>query len=174
MRSIEDIGPSLPAIARRAIEAWAAGARRERPETSELPAAPVFVTLRTKDGRLRGCIGTLRATEPNVVFETARSAVLAASQDPRFAPVAPAEIAELRVEVSVLLPEEAVSGLAELDPQRYGVIVRDEGYRHGVLLPNVEGVDDAETQVSIARRKAGIPEQAPVRLSRFRVMKYHG
>lgn len=173
MRSIEDIGPSLPAVARRAIEAWVAGAPSPSEDSAGLPA-PVFVTLRSTGGRLRGCIGTLRATEPDVVLETARSAVLAASQDPRFTPVVGAELAGLHIEVSVLLPEEPVTGLSELDPSLYGVIVRDDHYRHGVLLPNVEGVDDAETQVSIARRKAGIPEGVPVRLSRFRVNKYPG
>jgi AmmeMemoRadiSam system protein A len=174
MQTLDEIGLSLPRVAREAIRAWLAGHGREPLETGSGPAAPVFVTLRTENGMLRGCIGTLRATQPNVVMETARSAVLAASEDPRFDPVRPREFDALRIEVSVLMPEEPVSGLDELDPAQYGVVVRDDHGRHGVLLPAIEGIDDAATQVSIARRKAHIAQDAAVHLARFRIRKYVG
>ena len=74
-------------------------------------------------------------------------------------------------EVSVLAPDEPVSGLSDLDPKHFGVIVSDGAGRRGLLLPDIDGVDDAATQVAIARQKAGIGAGAPVRLSRFRVTK---
>jgi AmmeMemoRadiSam system protein A len=131
----------------------------------------VFVTLREADGKLRGCIGSITPAERDVFAETARSAVLAATRDPRFSPVGRAELAALSIEVSVLAPDEPVAGLRDLDPKRYGVIVCDRSGRRGLLLPDIDGVDDAETQVAIARQKAGIAAGEPVLLSRFRVTK---
>lgn len=171
MATLIDVGPELPGVARAAIAAWLAD---ERPQLArrDAPAAPVFVTLRRLDGELRGCIGTTFPTEPDVVAETARSAVLAASRDPRFPPLGPEELAGVRIEVSVLLPEEPVVDFADLDPTRYGVVVRDGRGRQGLLLPDVPGVDDARAQVAIARRKGGIDIDAPVRLTRFEVLKF--
>jgi AmmeMemoRadiSam system protein A len=133
----------------------------------------VFVTLRTRDGSLRGCVGSTRPVTPTVAEETARSATLAATRDPRFPEVSAAELGSLAIEVSVLLPPEPVLGLADLAPDRYGVIVREEaGSRQGLLLPGIDGVLDAATQVAIARQKAGLAEDEPVLLSRFEVLKF--
>jgi AmmeMemoRadiSam system protein A len=132
------------------------------------------VTLRNPDGSLRGCIGTLEPTASDLVQETARNAVHAATSDPRFAPVSAAELPRLRLEVSVLMPSEPAADLAELDPRRFGVIVSDAHGRRGVLLPNLEEVNDAATQVAIARRKGGIPASDPATLRRFEVLKFAG
>jgi AmmeMemoRadiSam system protein A len=174
MPALERIGPSLPAVARRAIELYLHGEGNpldEAPGTS-VPRAPVFVTLRASDGALRGCVGSLAASQSDVVNETARSAVLAATRDPRFPPVSSPELQALSIEVSVLGPEESVAGPADLDPRRYGVIVRDGAGRQGLLLPDIPGIDDASAQVEIARRKAGIEPGAALRLSRFEVRKW--
>jgi len=72
----------------------------------------------------------------------------------------------------VLGPEEAIGGPGDLDPKRYGVIVRDGGGRQGLLLPDIPGIDDPTSQVDIARRKAGIDPAASVRLFRFEVKKW--
>ena len=104
--------------------------------------------------------------------ETARSAVLAATRDPRFQPVSADELRGLRIEVSVLMECEPVSSLADLDPARWGVVVADEGGRRGLLLPEVPGVESVAAQVEIARRKAGVAEGAPVTLWRFGVKKF--
>ena len=142
-------------IARDAITAWAEGRPCAPPL---LPAAlerhqPVFVSLHDAGGQLRGCIGNLRATCPTLAEEIASTAVLAASRDPRFPPVAAAELPSLAIEVSVLGAPEPVSDLSTLDPKRWGVVVR-RGERRGVLLPDLDGVDTVELQLSIARRKA--------------------
>ncbi len=171
MSTLAGVGPELPGIARAAIAAWLRG---DRPVVSarDAPAAPVFVTLRDPDGALRGCIGTTVPTEPDVAAETARSAVLAAARDPRFPPLEADELAGVHIEVSVLLPEEPVTGEEELDPARYGVVVRDGLGRQGLLLPDVPGIDDARAQVAIARRKGGIDPHAPARITRFEVLKF--
>ena len=165
-------GAELPELARRAIRGWLETGQRIVVDRRLGPPAPVFVTLRNPDGSLRGCIGSLAPTEPDVGRETVRSAVLAAVRDPRFSEVREDEVDELRVEVSVLLPEEPVSGLEDLEPVQYGVVVRDAAGRQGVLLPSVPGIEDAAEQVAIARRKAGIAPAAQVSLSRFRVRKF--
>jgi AMMECR1 domain-containing protein len=74
--------------------------------------------------------------------------------------------------VDVLTPPEPIQSMDQLDPKRYGVIVRS-GWRRGLLLPDLEGVDTVEYQVDIARRKAGIGPQEPVELYRFEVKRYH-
>jgi AMMECR1 domain-containing protein len=112
------------------------------------------------------------ASQADVVSETARSAVLAATRDPRFPPVSSPELAALSIEVSVLGPEEPIAGPAELDPHRYGVIVRDGNGRQGLLLPDIPGIEEATTQVDLACRKAGIEPDAVLRLSRFEVQKW--
>lgn len=132
--------------------------------------AGVFVSLK-KHGQLRGCIGTILPTQPDAASEIIRNAVSAATSDPRFSPVQPQELAELEVSVDILTPPQPIQSLAELDPRRYGVIVRCGG-RSGLLLPDLEGVDSVAEQVDIACRKAGIQAGEPIELYRFEVVRY--
>lgn len=132
--------------------------------------AGVFVSLH-REGALRGCIGTTSPATASVAEEIVRNAVLAASEDPRFPPVTPAELSTLEVSVDVLGDAEPIDSMDDLDPQRYGVIVSHMG-RRGLLLPALDGVDTAAQQVDIARRKAGIPEGAPLKLERFEVVRH--
>ena len=132
--------------------------------------AGVFVTL-YKDERLRGCIGTIAPTTSCIAKEIIRNAVSAGLSDTRFDPVASTELPYLTYKVDVLSAPEPISGPEELDVRRYGVIV-SSGHRRGLLLPNLEGVDTVEEQISIARRKAGIPDGAPVKLERFEVTRH--
>jgi AMMECR1 domain-containing protein len=82
------------------------------------------------------------------------------------------------IDVSVLFPPEPIDSFDQLDPRCYGVIVQSlyqdsrRGGRRGLLLPDIPGIDDAETQVSYARQKAWIAPDEPVQLFRFRVEKY--
>ncbi|HCS00657.1 MAG TPA: extradiol ring-cleavage dioxygenase, partial [Lachnospiraceae bacterium] len=66
---------------------------------------------------------------------------------------------------------EDIAGEAELDPQRYGVIVT-KGARRGLLLPNLDGVDTVEEQIAIAKQKAGISPSESVSLQRFEVVRH--
>ena len=139
------------------------------PEMKE--QAGVFVSIHKK-GELRGCIGTFAATTGNVAQEVIRNAIEASTRDPRFPPVSVSELPELEINVDVLsLPEPAAS-VAELDAKKYGVIVK-AGHRRGLLLPDLEGVETPEEQVSICRRKGGIGDNEPVELFKFEVRRYH-
>lgn len=130
----------------------------------------VFVSIKKK-GQLRGCIGTFQPTTPNVACEIINNAISAATEDPRFNPITPEEIEELEISVDVLSPPEEISSKLELDPKKYGVIVQ-KGFRKGLLLPDLEGVDTADYQVSIAKAKAGIRDDEDVKLYRFEVKRY--
>lgn len=132
--------------------------------------AGVFVSLK-KQGQLRGCIGTILPTQPDATGEIIHNAVSAATADPRFPRVQPQEMAELEISVDILTPPEPIESPAELDPRRYGVIVR-RGSRSGLLLPDLDGVDTVADQVDIACRKAGIHPGEPLEMYRFEVIRY--
>lgn len=133
-------------------------------------AAGAFVSLH-KDGRLRGCIGTVTPTEENLAWEIVRNAVSAGTRDPRFPPVRPDELDELEYSVDVLGQPEPVESAAGLDPKIYGVIVSC-GRKRGLLLPDLDGVDTVAEQIDIARRKGGIREEEPYTLQRFKVVRH--
>lgn len=132
--------------------------------------APVFVTI-YKNGNLRGCIGTLEAIKDNIGEEIIQNAISASMKDPRFTAITPDELEDLTVSVDVLMPAEKVESIEELDPKKYGVIV-SKGMRRGVLLPNLEGVNDPETQVYIALQKAGLLGEKDFQLERFEVIRH--
>lgn len=162
-------------LARRTIEAYVREGKEMGPP-KELPPemknrAGVFVSLHKK-GELRGCIGTLAPTEANIAREVIRNAIASSTQDPRFPPVRPEELKDLEISVDVLSEPERVQGLEALDPRVYGVIVQS-GWKRGLLLPDLPGVDTPEYQVDIARRKAGIAQEEPHELFRFTVTRYH-
>lgn len=140
------------------------------PEELQKRRAGTFVSIK-KNGRLRGCIGTIQAVQPSIAEEIRQNAVSACSRDPRFDPVTPEELEQLTVSVDVLGETERIASTEELDVKRYGVIVTC-GYRRGLLLPNLEGVDTVEQQIAIAREKAGIREEEAVTLERFEVVRH--
>ena len=170
----DEIDP--PALAREAVEAFiSSGDVLDSSSAARgfLGArAPCFVCLKTLEGDLRGCIGTIEASKESLAEEIVANAISAAIGDPRFDPVSPTELANLRYSVDVLFPAEPAE-MEDLDPKVFGVIVEDEtGSRRGLLLPDIPGVDDAEQQVEIAARKAGIPHGEPMKLSRYKVERF--
>lgn len=162
-------------LARESLESYVRTGKRlaaPDPLPPELQGrAGVFVSLK-KHGQLRGCIGTIEPTQPNLAEEIIENAISAGTRDPRFWPVRPEELPELVYSVDVLSRPEPVSSPAELDPKRYGVIVRGRG-RSGLLLPDLEGIDTVEEQVRIAKEKAGLGPHDEVRLERFEVKRYY-
>ena len=166
----------LVALARRTIDEYVRHGRMIPPPaegdmTEEMKRrAGVFVSLK-KRGQLRGCIGTFLPSTENVAREVIRNAVAAATQDPRFPPVQAEELNELDISVDVLSEPEPVEDPRDLDPKKYGVIV-ESGWKKGLLLPDLEGVDTVEYQLSIAMAKAGIEPGEPVKLYRFFVERY--
>ncbi len=162
-------------LARAALEAWVRG-RETLPLPPGLPAelretrAGAFVSVH-KEGRLRGCIGTIAPTCACLGEEIIQNAVSAASRDPRFGPIRAEELPLLEISVDVLGAPEDIASEAELDVKRYGVIVT-KGERRGLLLPDLEGVDTPARQVAIARQKAGIRPEERVKLQRFQVVRH--
>ena len=141
------------------------------PEEALTRRAGTFVSLK-KFGQLRGCIGTISPAEANIAEEIIHNAISASTRDPRFPPVSPSELKDLDYSVDILGETEDIDSPEELDVKKYGVIV-SSGYRRGLLLPNLEGIDDVEDQISIAMQKAGIRKGERIRLQRFEVVRYH-
>lgn len=133
--------------------------------------AGVFVSLHKK-GELRGCIGTFSPTAENVAAEIIRNAIESSTRDPRFPPVTEKELNDLEISVDVLSEPQPAASKSELDPSCYGCIVKS-GWRRGLLLPDLPGVNTADEQVAICRRKAGIGDDEPIELFRFKVRRYH-
>jgi len=163
---------ALVDLARRAVSAQVAGLPAPAPIDIGLPVASgVFVTIK-RCGELRGCLGTLHCGR-GLAAEVARCAADAASEDPRFPPVAAEELPELSIEVSVLGP------LEDIDPRdpsaitigRHG-LVAEQGLRRGLLLPQV-ATEWGWTPEQLLRQtclKAGLPPDAwqhEARISRF-------
>ena len=99
------------------------------------------------------------------------NAISAATRDPRFSTITPDELQDLDYSVDVLTTPEPVPDESFLDPKKYGVIV-EEGWRRGLLLPDLEGVDNVDYQIDICRQKGGISPDEPVQLYRFEVKRY--
>jgi len=167
---------AIPALARRSIETFVRdnkiiAAPNDLPEDLMVRAG-CFVSIKTLEGDLRGCIGTVDPVTDTLAEEIITNGVGSATRDPRFSPVRPDELPHLKYSVDVLSAPEPCD-LDDLDPKVYGVIIEDEiGFRRGLLLPNLEGITSASQQVEIASRKAGIPPGTPVRLFRFRADRY--
>ena len=165
----------LVKLARQTVEKYVREGKMIQPPADLTPEmkerAGTFVSLHDKHGNLRGCIGTIEPAQANVAEEVIHNAISAATRDPRFSPVRPQELDRLDVKVDVLTEPEPISGMDELDPKKYGVIV-ESGWRRGLLLPDLEGVDTVRYQVEIACRKAGIRPDEPKQLYRFEVVRY--
>lgn len=140
------------------------------PEELLLRRAGCFVSLK-KNGALRGCIGTTAPTKETLAEEIIENAISAAVKDPRFDAVSVEELEYLEYSVDVLGETEKIASPEELDVKRYGVIV-SKGYKRGLLLPNLNGIDTVEEQIRIAKQKAGIGATEKVELERFEVVRH--
>ncbi|SEF98967.1 uncharacterized protein, PH0010 family/AmmeMemoRadiSam system protein A/AmmeMemoRadiSam system protein B [Eubacterium ruminantium] len=144
--------------------------RKSLPEEIFTKRAGAFVSIH-KNGSLRGCIGTILPTEDSLAEEIIENAISAAVRDPRFDPITENELKWLDINVDVLGEPEDISDKSMLDVKRYGVIVSC-GARRGLLLPDLDGVDDVDTQISIAMRKGGIRPTERYKLQRFEVVRH--
>ena len=134
-----------------------------------------FVTLRSRNGNLRGCIGTLSPVYNNLFTEIVKNAISSAVNDSRFPKLTIDELTEISLSVEVLSEPEKIDSINKLNPQKYGLIISDGSYRRGVLLPDIEGVDTVEEQINIVKQKAGIYELNNDKLEfyRFTTEKYY-
>ena len=177
----EEHGRTLLDIARNSIEA-ALGVSELKllPDEPWLkPAHATFGTL-TRNGRLRGCIGSLEAHRPlgEDVRHNARAAALS---DPRFPPLTSEELASTRIEVSLLSTPKLLAFadhsdlIAQLRPGEDGLIL-EYGEARGTFLPQVwDSLPDPEQFVAELKRKAGLSSgvsTAKCRIQRYRVLKW--
>ena len=124
-------------LARRSVRAHVTGSPESVSLDMALPdASGAFVSLKRR-GDLRGCLGTLECRR-GLATEVARCAADAASEDPRFPPVAREELPEISIEVSVLGPLEAIDpgDVHAITLGRHG-LVAEQGASRGLLLPQV-------------------------------------
>ena len=162
-------------LAMDAVEAYVGSseiidAPRDLPTEMLKDKAGVFVSLK-KHGKLRGCIGTTSHTQKNIAQEIINNAISSATRDPRFASVIEPELLEIIYSVDVLASPESIDSVDDLDVKKYGVIVK-AGFRTGLLLPNLEGVETESEQVKIALQKAGIGLNDNYKLQRFEVIRH--
>ena len=162
-------------LARKAVEEYIVSGKETEIEEAELPdilkkEAGVFVTLK-KDGNLRGCMGTFRPVQKNAAYEIISNAMTAAENDPRFPELRKEELNEIKISVDILSEPEQVRDISELDPKKYGILVKG-GHQTGLLLPDLEGIDTAKKQLNTAKRKAGLREDADVKIYRFTVSRF--
>ena len=164
----------LVKLAKDAVESYVRHGRILNPPQQLTPEmkerAGVFVSLHRR-GELRGCIGTFEPLKSDVTQEIIANAISSATRDPRFLPVEADELDDLEYSVDILNSPEPVSDTDQLDPEKYGVIV-ESGFRRGLLLPDLEGVDSVEEQIRICRLKAGIARDEAVNLYRFEVRRF--
>jgi len=128
------------------------------PNLSKLGAT--FITL-TKDGELRGCIGTL---VPHVSFydDLTTNAKKAAFEDPRFPPISKEEFPQIKIEVSIIGPTKHIvyNGFEDLRtkivPKEDGVILR-LGQNQATFLPQVwESLPEFDSFMVHLFHKAGL------------------
>lgn len=175
-----DAGRVLLPLARTAI---AAELRLVHPASTEQPwlrqEGASFITL-MREGRLRGCIGTLRPHR-TLADDVRANAIGAAFRDPRFTPLTVEEFAAISVEVSVLSALEPMSFGDEPDALkqlRAGVdgIVFQYGHHTSTFLPQVwEQFAEPAEFLAHLKYKAGLPPDfwdKDVRLSRYTVFKW--
>ena len=175
-----ELGGALLLTARRALDQAFGGARAAAAAHAELdqPGA-TFVTL-TQDGGLRGCIGTLEAHRP-LRQDVEENTLNAAFRDPRFAPLAAAELEVTRIEVSLLcapvpLPIAGEDDLLQrLRPGVDGLVLAFRGQR-ATFLPQVwESLPEPREFIAALKRKAGLAAgfwHDDVRVSRYAVSKF--
>ena len=159
------------------------------PEEFLKKRAGTFVTIE-KDGKLRGCIGTYLPTRVNIAEEIIRNAIAASTEDYRFEPIEKEELPYLSYTVYILSYPEPVKDIKELDPKKFGIIVKTTPFvypdqedvvfnghlvaKTGLLLPDLEGIDTIEKQIAIACQKGEIdPTKEKIFIYKFTVEKHH-
>jgi len=136
--------------------------------------AGVFITIE-KNKDLRGCIGTYLPTQNNIIEEVIQNAISASTEDYRFSPIQKQELPFLSYTVSILEKPELIKNRKELNPKEYGIIIKTLNYppKSALLLPDLEGIDTIEQQISITCRKGGIDQsKEKIIIYKFKVKKY--
>ena len=175
VRAPDDISPE--ALARLSVEKFIGEGQTLsaplRPGELLSQRAGTFVTLRTSEGDLRGCIGTTEPSYQTLAEEIIHNAIRSATRDPRFPRVTVEELPNLLYGVDVLSPPEPACGPDDLEPGRFGVIIETlDARRRALLLPGIPGIDTSDQQWKAVHQKAGIRPGEAVRVERFTVQRF--
>lgn len=125
------------------------------PDALKNPQA-CFVSIFESNGRMRGCMGTIRPRNRWLYHEIVDNAIFAAFEDQRYTPLMMEELEDVRFRVETVTSPRKINRLEELDPLRYGIIVRSPDHKEGVLLPDCDGVVTVEDQITVAMKKGEI------------------
>ncbi|MCD5396478.1 MAG: AmmeMemoRadiSam system protein A [Candidatus Pacebacteria bacterium] len=122
---------------------------------------------------LRGCIGTYLPTKENIAKEIISNAI-SATKDPRSLPIQKDELPYLTYEVYILEEPKLIKSLDELDPKKYGILIKALDFeKSALLLPDLEGIDTIEKQIFVCCQKAGIdPTKEKFVIFKFGAKKY--
>lgn len=175
----------LTDLARNAVETYIKEEKKITPP-SELEgrflneSSGVFVSI-FKEGNLRACIGTYLPTQENIAEEVISAAIAAATEDYRFGPIQEEELPSLTYTVYIIKEPQPVKEIEELDPQKYGIIIRnfpedeeqsDSNPKSALLLPGLEDIDTIEKQLAAVCQKAGIePRKEKIGIYKFEAEK---
>lgn len=163
---------SLPDLAKRGIETFLITNKMPAPDAAALERfgdrQGVFVNL-FLDGIWRGGLGIPHPVE-SLAQAAIRHAVMAATQDHRFPAVTHDDLDRLTVQVQLLSEPTMVRDMALLDPETAGLFVTT-GYRYGLVLPKLAGIQTPNEQVAAAMQKAGITPGEPMWLYQFKVQE---
>ncbi len=128
-----------------------------------------FVTVYLHD-QPHGCIGTIQPTKRSLGEEIIANAIEAATDDPRYLPIKPDDLDYVTFKVDAVRELEDCLE-SDLNPKKYGLVV-SYGPRRGVLLPNLPEIEDVQSQIEVAREKAGIAKSAHLTFQRFKITTY--
>jgi AmmeMemoRadiSam system protein A len=151
-------------------------------DESELPPellepSACFVSFYLPNQIMRGCMGSVEPLTKNLFREIGKNTFHAAFEDTRYPPLNEKELEKVAIMVEVICKPERVFKPVELDPEKFGVIVKNDLNQIGLLLPRSKGVETAEQQLALAMQKGGIDprswDPAKFRLYRFTVEQYH-
>lgn len=164
-------------LAKKAVEAYINEKKTINP-SKDLPQkffntkAGVFVTI-INGKKLRGCIGTYMPMRENIAQEIIYNALAAATQDFRFDPITAHELPNLSYSIYILDEPAQIKNIKELDPKKYGILIKSENGKSGLLLPDLDGIDTVEKQLHAVCMKCGIiPGREKVTICKFKAIKH--
>ena len=132
--------------------------------------AGTFVTI-YKQGKLRGCIGTIQPTEEDVREEIVRNAIRTTS-DYRFTKILPEELDKLSYTVDILSPLEKVNSIDELNSEMFGVVITADWGKMAVLLPNIKYINSVEEQLAHTKKVAKIKPDEEFEIRKFTTIRF--
>ncbi|MFA5128629.1 MAG: AmmeMemoRadiSam system protein A [Patescibacteria group bacterium] len=134
--------------------------------------AGVFVSIYNGDD-LRGCIGTYLPTEQSLAEEIIQNSLSAATSDYRFKPITEKELPDFSYSVYILSEPRKIKNLKELNPKKYGILIKSETGKSGLLLPDLEGINTVEEQLSAVCSKCGVDlSKEKITIFKFSATKY--